>query len=623
VQVNLLDEGANASGPNTIPGVGGSASTWHGNKVASAAVAAVGNEIGSAGAGGTVGRPVFFRSRLTDDEVLRCLKYCTAWGLDILNMSFTIHVESEFFFGTSAWNDAFNFAIAHGVVPIAAAGNQGRELPDYNVRPATRTPGAITVAGHNLDGSTWDGSNYGSSVTIWAPQPVWVVPDGDSNGALTQAGGTSIAAPLVAGVAAMMRAVNPSLDALAIRNLIVQTGWAGTGRVSKGLDAYAAVLAAMGNSLPDFLEPNTRETAGLLTTIGPGTLGPAFGGRATRSGLGDDDWWRFTVQEFTDATITVEYYPRLGPCLVELHPDAPDSNVLEELEDTLVPGKRTLQALLPPDTYRIRIAGNRPSLYELKVRTKPATLKRDAFEVNDSFETAAPLLFKPRQGPYFVAREWGPGGFRATLHPTFNFITGASTVNDDYFRFTAPSNTALSIPTVRVYNADFPIVVELFNDSHVLLKQWPASREPAHIVPPEDTTCFLKVSGTTPTRYRISIGLEVDKDALPEPHQRPFEIFPPWWIDDPLRLVQRVTDYYVNIGSERALGDRISFEASAQPIGIELLDINGRVVRTAAPAENGGQDIDIRDVTQGAYLVRITRQNTAKGINVKLRPPIG
>jgi subtilisin family serine protease len=622
VQVNLLDEGANASGTNPIPGVGGQGSPWHGNKVASAAVAAVGNGIGAAGAGGTVGRPVFFRSRFTDDEVLRCLKYCTAWGLDILNMSFTIHVESEFFFGTSAWNDAFNFAIAHGVVPIAAAGNEGRELPDFNARPATRTPGAITVAAHNLDQSAWSGSNYGSSVTIWAPQPVWVMADGDSPGALTQAGGTSLAAPLVAGVAAMMRAVNPMLDALAIRNLIAQTGWPGTGRVSRGLDAYAAVLAAMGNSLPDFLEPNTRETAGLLTTIAPGTLGP-YGGRATRSGLGDDDWWRFTVQEFTDATITVEYYARLGACVVELHPDAPDSNVLEELEDTQVPGKRTLTALLPPGTYRIRIAGNRPSLYELKVRTKPATLKRDGFEVNDSFETAAPLLFKPRKGPYFVAREWGPGSFRATLHRTFHFITGVSTVNDDYFRFDVPGNMALSIPTIRIYNADFPIVVELFNDSHVLVKQWPASREPIDIVPPEETTCFLKVSGATATRYRISVGLEVDKDALPEPHQRQFEIFPPWWIDDPLRIVERVTDYYVNIGSERALGDRLSFEQSAQPIGIELLDVNGNVVRRAAPSENGSLDIDIRDVPQGGYLVRVTRPETGRGINVRLRPPIG
>jgi hypothetical protein len=69
----------------------------------------------------------------------------------------------------------------------------------------------------------------------------------------------------------------------------------------------------------------------------------------------------------------------------------------------------------------------------------------------------------------------------------------------------------------------------------------------------------------TPTRYRISVEMDVDESIIPGPHQRPFEPFPPWWIDNPLRLVERVTDYYVQVGAERALGDRIVLQRPSQP----------------------------------------------------------
>jgi hypothetical protein len=172
-----------------------------------------------------------------------------------------------------------------------------------------------------------------------------------------------------------------------------------------------------------------------------------------------------------------------------------------------------------------------------------------------------------------------------------------------------------------------PIELTLFDASHAVLNQWPASRTPIEIVPPALTTCFLKVAGISATRYRISIGLEVDADAIPEPHQKPFELFPPWWIDNPLRLVERVTDYYVDIAAERALGERMAFESPGQPITIELIDVNGVLIRTAAPSERGGLEIDLRGVAPGGYLVRATRMSETgaagrKALNVRLQPPI-
>src|SRR5262249_2559457 len=139
-------------------------------------------------------------------------------------------------------------------------------------RPATRTPGTITVGALDTDDTARGDSNYGSSVDIWAPGtglPVMPAPD-SPQGSLKS--GTSVAAPFVSGVVAMMRAVNSSLDTCQAKQLLTSTGWRGAGRAVAGVDAFAAVLAAMGGALPaDLNERNdTPETAAALFPLGPG-----------------------------------------------------------------------------------------------------------------------------------------------------------------------------------------------------------------------------------------------------------------------------------------------------------------------------------------------------------------
>ncbi|MDQ2068822.1 S8 family serine peptidase [Natronospira bacteriovora] len=91
-------------------------------------------------------------------------------------------------------------ALPDNVLPIASAGNS-------NTLASTQVParmsGVITVGGTNSSDMRYSNSNYGSAVDIFAPgrdvQTLW----GDGDSETITATGTSYAAPLVAGVAAI------------------------------------------------------------------------------------------------------------------------------------------------------------------------------------------------------------------------------------------------------------------------------------------------------------------------------------------------------------------------------------------------------------------------------------
>ena len=633
LQINLQDESQRAGGINPNK-CGNSSCDWHGNAVASAAVAVVGNQAGAAGSGGTVGRPMFFKTLISEDQVYRCLQYCTAWGIDVLNMSFTMK-RTELFFGTSAWDKAFNFAVANGVVMVAAAGNGdenkvGQELPDHNVRPATRTPGVITVGALDANDNATGYSNYGSSVSIWAPgDNIPVAPDqANANGSLQS--GTSLASPIVAGVAAMMRALNPGLDSVAVRKILGDTGWTGTGRVSKGLDAHAAVLAALGGRLPQDLS-ESNESAGAAAQLFPaadGTLQPLFGGFATKSGQ-DPDYYKFTVQEFSTVTVSLEWYQRLTSLSLLIEPDDPSSIGPAEMTRTSSPatGSTVLSGLLAAGTYRLLVAGGGNTAYRLRVTAAPAVMPMDAFEPNDRFETATKLIFEPRKGkfsPVKVGIEWGPGIFSATLHRVRLFPV-SWVINPDYYELEVPASSVFRIPTVTISHTDAPVDVTLFDAARAEIRSWNDVRSVA-VVPPASTTCYLKVHGDVVTRYSISTNLNFDRDAVPGPFQEELEIIPKWWGDPPpYRVFDKEKVFGVTVGDDRSDGDFLAFELPNEEVAVDLLALDGTPVGEAVATPD---QIRIRTggLAAGNYAVRISRQGGAledgRPLELRVRPPM-
>jgi len=135
---------------------------------------------------------------------------------------------------------------------VVAAGNYTDDNDAIAISPSngsTRFSNVISVAATDKDGLITDFSNFGAkSVNIGA----W----GKAVNSLAPAGmqvvmsGTSMAAPLVAGVAAKIRDLNPRLTAAQVRQLIERTGrkvGSLSGKTTSGamIDPPAALAAAV------------------------------------------------------------------------------------------------------------------------------------------------------------------------------------------------------------------------------------------------------------------------------------------------------------------------------------------------------------------------------------------
>jgi hypothetical protein len=141
---------------------------------------------------------------------------------------------------------AVEYAQAHNVVVVAAAGNDASTGDTY---PASY-PGVLAVASVNSADTTSGFSEHGGAANISAPGEnivsTWNTPPGVSTDALSTLTGTSMATPHVAAAAALVLAVNPSLDATQVTSILRETTSPENGTAINGgvLDVGRAVEAA-------------------------------------------------------------------------------------------------------------------------------------------------------------------------------------------------------------------------------------------------------------------------------------------------------------------------------------------------------------------------------------------
>ena len=159
----------------------------------------------------------------------------------------------------SVLEQACNAAANAGVVLVAAAGNDNTNQPGSPAAFAS----VISVGAVDLLRQRAPYSNFSSTIDIWAPGGDMSQDrngDGFADGVLSCMSndqdqlffafenGTSMASPHVAGVAALVKAANPSLTASQIRAVLLNNTQAGVSLPNSGrvLDALAAVQAASG-----------------------------------------------------------------------------------------------------------------------------------------------------------------------------------------------------------------------------------------------------------------------------------------------------------------------------------------------------------------------------------------
>lgn len=175
-----------------------------------------------------------------DKDIALAIRYAVDNGAKIINTSF-----GKYFSTHPQWvRDAILYAAQNDVLIVNAAGNEGLDLDNVAVYPNDQTPddpteiadNVLTVGAlHSVYGSEMIAafSNYGNeNVDVFAPgTQIWSTTPLNEYEFLQ---GTSMAAPAVAGIAAVIRSFYPKLSAAQVKRVIMESGLSSNARVILG-----------------------------------------------------------------------------------------------------------------------------------------------------------------------------------------------------------------------------------------------------------------------------------------------------------------------------------------------------------------------------------------------------
>jgi serine protease len=513
-------------------------STFHGSHVAGTIAAQTDNSLGVAGAGWNtrimpvraLGQYLGYYGVGTNYDIMQAVRY--AAGLE--NDSGTVPSPKADIINLSLSGSVYSFleqivydeVRAAGIIIVAAAGNGASGQPMY---PAAYD-GVLAVSAVDINEQPAWYSNYGSYVDLAAPGgdlSVDLNGDGNGDGVLSTAAsmdldrnlnygysfleGTSMSAPHVSGVIALMKAVNPGLTPDDLDDLLVggsitrDLGDAGRDDLyGFGLiDAQKAVLAAAPALLtvsPASLDFGTELSSADLTAdkIGPGPL-------AVLS-VSDDAAWLSTAKDPAagDGDFPVQYSVQVDR--TGLAPGIYGATITIESDSNTVTVPVSMQVVTPTlltvEPEGSIFFGTTLSSFDLTVdkdRNDPITVQSVGSDVNwlviDEINPGAGEIgdFPAQYRVQADRTGLDPGEYEATI--TF-----------------ASENNIVEVPVVMQVAdvadvVDGTLYVQLIDpDSFETVYRQPVTSEAG--------ICRFSFPGVAAGRYLIFAGTNLDNDAL-------------------------------------------------------------------------------------------------------------
>lgn len=213
-------------------------------------------------------------------DAVAAIYYAVNNGAQVINNSWGGSSYSQ------ALHDALSYAYSRHVLIVSAAGNYGKNNDSVGMYPANYpVPGQISVAATTDNDNLASFSNYGASNVHIAAPGVSILSSvpGDAYRFMS---GTSMAAPFVSGLAAMIWREAPNLSGYQVKNLMMNTSTILTSLNNKTqsrgrADAYDAISAARLQVNTAASQPEYKAESRSVASAEEGASGPKGCGTVT------------------------------------------------------------------------------------------------------------------------------------------------------------------------------------------------------------------------------------------------------------------------------------------------------------------------------------------------------